>query len=336
MPNVFICYRRDDSPYLVGDIYAHLVSRFGREAIFRDIDAIPPGVDYRQQILAWVQACDVVLVIIGDRWLRAEYIDGPKKGQHRLQDPNDDVRLEIETALARQKSVIPVLANGASMPEREDENVPLSLRALPCRNAVVVRPDPDLQADLCRLTQAIEESVQRPLADITEADMVAARAALIEESVQRPPADITEADMAAVRAARIEESVQRPPADIMLEPPPEDIMPDRKFQVTFHLIQILGDAWRGVLDARGLIRSWFTECGLDAHSSDISMEQEASMAWGTVSLEQRISAASRSDVLSRLNNRLDQLVSINGIVVRARVTVGPPADPSKPHSRLQA
>jgi hypothetical protein len=48
MPRVFISYRREESELIAGRIYDHLTSRFGPHNIFRDLDSIPPGVDFRK------------------------------------------------------------------------------------------------------------------------------------------------------------------------------------------------------------------------------------------------------------------------------------------------
>jgi hypothetical protein len=47
-----ISYRRDDPMDITGRIFDRLSSRYGRENVFRDIDNIPPGLDFRQQIRA--------------------------------------------------------------------------------------------------------------------------------------------------------------------------------------------------------------------------------------------------------------------------------------------
>ena len=45
-PKVFICYRRVDSEYPAHSIYETLVSHFGKEAVFFDVDSIPLGVKF--------------------------------------------------------------------------------------------------------------------------------------------------------------------------------------------------------------------------------------------------------------------------------------------------
>lgn len=153
MPSVFICYRRDDSRHQVGRLYDRLAERFGRTEVFKDVDSVPLGVDFRHVLSEKVGRCDVVLVLIGDDWLQA-----------RLDSPEDYVRIEIESALERKIPVIPVLVGTVGMPAAE--KLPPSLRPVAYRNGLHVRPDPDFNGDIARLIHGIESAVdpsQRPL-----------------------------------------------------------------------------------------------------------------------------------------------------------------------------
>jgi len=46
MAKVLISYRRSDSATMSGRIYDRLVARFRRKNVFKDVDDIPPGVDF--------------------------------------------------------------------------------------------------------------------------------------------------------------------------------------------------------------------------------------------------------------------------------------------------
>src|SRR5215472_11119027 len=102
---IFISYRREDTEYAVGWLFDRLVLHFSEQQVFKDIDTIQPGDDFREVITAAVASCDVLLVLIGDRWVTAT----GEGGQRRLDHPEDLVRLEIQAALARNIRVIPVL-----------------------------------------------------------------------------------------------------------------------------------------------------------------------------------------------------------------------------------
>ena len=46
MGEVFVNYRRKDHPLAPEWVYGKRVSVFGREAVFKDIDNIPPGANF--------------------------------------------------------------------------------------------------------------------------------------------------------------------------------------------------------------------------------------------------------------------------------------------------
>ena len=115
MAGIFVSYRRDDAADAAGRICDHLVDRFG-EQVFFDVDAVPPGVDFVQLLESKVVECDVLIAVIGPRWLTIQ----DHQGRPRLQNPGDFVRIEIAAALARNVAVIPVLVGGAEMPRADD------------------------------------------------------------------------------------------------------------------------------------------------------------------------------------------------------------------------
>ncbi|MEM9087280.1 MAG: toll/interleukin-1 receptor domain-containing protein [Cyanobacteria bacterium P01_F01_bin.53] len=151
MTHIFISYRREDSAGEAGRIYDYIENKFGREAIFKDVDVIDPGDNFRDRINEAVGECQVLLAIIGRRWLQVQDADGHR----RLDNPADWVRLEIEIALTRNVRVIPVLLDGVEMPGLQD--LPESLQPLCYRNAARVRHDPDFRKDIERVIRVIEQ-----------------------------------------------------------------------------------------------------------------------------------------------------------------------------------
>ena len=178
MRKLFISYRRDDSPGLAGRIYDRLEDHFGSDAVFMDVDSIPYGVDFRQYLTDAVGQCDVLLAVIAERWLSIK-----QGGKRRLDDPDDFVRIEIETALARGIPVIPVLIGATPMPNEEE--LPTDLRPLAFRNAAAVDTGPDFHHHVDRLIRKIEELWPEHAADdafspqlLSAANPVAAQPAL--------------------------------------------------------------------------------------------------------------------------------------------------------------
>jgi hypothetical protein len=136
--------------------------RLGAGRVFKDVDTIEPGDDFAEVITGAVQACAVLLAVIGGRWLTAAGPDG-----RRLDDPDDFVRLEIEAALARGVRVIPVLVDGTTMPR--PVQLPASLAPLARRQAIELSHS-RFSADLTGLLKLLDRELravpaQEPLSD---------------------------------------------------------------------------------------------------------------------------------------------------------------------------
>jgi hypothetical protein len=127
--NVFINYRREDSSGHAGRLFDALSGHFAGR-LFMDVDTLEPGVDFVEAIEQAVGSCEVLIVIIGREWLTIK----DAAGQRRLDDPADFVRLEVESALARNVRVIPVLVQDVKMPCAKD--LPPSLARLARHNAI--------------------------------------------------------------------------------------------------------------------------------------------------------------------------------------------------------
>jgi len=153
---IFISYRRADSTYLIGRIKDKLLSEFGSQSVFRDLDDIPGGVDFRTVLETATNECDVMLVVIGSKWAGITDTDGNK----RLFDPGDFTRIEVETGLKRleqnKTAIFPVLINNVDMPSAGE--LPESLGRFTYQNAVKIRDDPDFKNDIEKLISDIRLS----------------------------------------------------------------------------------------------------------------------------------------------------------------------------------
>jgi WD40 repeat protein len=152
---IFMSYRRDDTDYPAAWLYDRLASHFSGNQVFKDIDSIELGDDFVEDITAAVQSCEVLLALIGTRWLTATGRDG----RRRLDDPSDFVRVEIEAALTRGVRVIPVLVEGAQMPHADE--LPASLATLTRRQALELSPS-RFDLDTQRLLGVLERTITRP------------------------------------------------------------------------------------------------------------------------------------------------------------------------------
>ena len=135
MAAVFISYRRDDTAGYAGRIRDRLANEYGSGLLFMDVDLIDLGLDFVDAIKHEVAKCEALIAVIGPNWLTA----ADEKGNRRLDDPNDFVRLEIATALQRDIRVIPILLNGTKIPNLSE--LPDDLKGLATRNGFSVRHD---------------------------------------------------------------------------------------------------------------------------------------------------------------------------------------------------
>jgi hypothetical protein len=105
--------------------------RFGEGRVFLDVDNIPPGAQFRNEIRKVLSECAVVLVVIGNYW--ADELS--KRGQR---NEGDYVLLEIESAISVGATLIPVLVGGAQLPEVS--MLPESIRKLLDFQAARIEP----------------------------------------------------------------------------------------------------------------------------------------------------------------------------------------------------
>jgi hypothetical protein len=157
MPRITISYRREDSGVITGRIFDRLTNHYGRDSVFRDIDSIPPGADFREFINVILDESDIVLAVVGPRWL------GARAGQTRLSDEADLVRVEIETALRKGMPLIPVMVQRATMPRVA--LLPDTLRDFAYKNGVQVDSGQDFDVHIARLIRAMDRILQQRARD---------------------------------------------------------------------------------------------------------------------------------------------------------------------------
>ncbi len=151
MTSIFISYRRDDSAASAGRLYDRLAQHFGKDQVFRDLDAIEPGADFLEVIEERIAQCNVLVAVIGKNWANIKTV----AGQRRLDDPKDAVRTEIREALNQKKLLIPTLIGGAEVPKPEE--LPEDIAALVGRNAIEIS-ESRFDYDAGRVIDAIEKA----------------------------------------------------------------------------------------------------------------------------------------------------------------------------------
>jgi hypothetical protein len=156
--SVFISYRRRDSVAHVHALYGRLVAVLGTERVFMDVDNIALGTDFMQAIHRALDACDVLIAVIGRQWAGGEVT-----GERRIDRPDDVVRLEIAEALRRGMRVVPLFVDGVE-PLAADR-LPDDLRALALRQGFSVRDDrfaDDMELFVLRVRRELAAASQAP------------------------------------------------------------------------------------------------------------------------------------------------------------------------------
>lgn len=150
---LFVSYRRGDNRSMTERLCDRLADLFGREAIFKDVDSMPVSKDFRESLNEAIADCDAFLVVIGTQWLASS----SEIGTRRIDQTGDYVRLEAERAITESVPIVPILIDGASLPESSD--LPNTLRPLAFCHAIPLRYDPDFNMDFERLTTFLTECV---------------------------------------------------------------------------------------------------------------------------------------------------------------------------------
>jgi Effector-associated domain 2 len=105
MAGVFVNYRSIDQPLGAAGIHSALASRFGLDNVFHDCVLPDVGIEGRVGVWDALATADVLVVVMGPRWLTIADDDGI-----RLVDrARDWVRREIAWALERRLDIVPVL-----------------------------------------------------------------------------------------------------------------------------------------------------------------------------------------------------------------------------------
>jgi WD40 repeat protein len=127
---IFLSYRRQDAAPYARLLQYQLSERFPDAHVFMDLDSIEAGLDFAEVIRDAVDSSSVLVALIGSQWATVS----DEQGRRRLDDPDDYVRFEVQTALERGVRVIPVLLDDAR-PLRQQQ-LPAELHKLARLNAL--------------------------------------------------------------------------------------------------------------------------------------------------------------------------------------------------------
>lgn len=139
-------YRRQDSAGQTGRLKDILVEELGDDCVFMDVDRIPLGSNFVDELRQEVAGCGLLFVIIGNQCLSLR----DSSGRRRIDNPSDFVRIEVVTALQARIPVVPILLDGIPMPAAKD--LPADMEELVLRNGIEIdhttfRPDVERLVD---------------------------------------------------------------------------------------------------------------------------------------------------------------------------------------------
>ena len=147
-PKIFINYRHEDVPFAAAALYDQLKRRFGAENIFFDGGTLRPGMQFLHEIKTSLNdAAGAFIALIGPDWLSS-------MDARRRRDDHDYVLQELELGLRNGWTVIPVLLDGACLPQAGE--VPPAIRAL-CGYQVAHLRRAGLDKDIADLASRLDE-----------------------------------------------------------------------------------------------------------------------------------------------------------------------------------
>ena len=107
--NIFISYRRDTGSILARLVYDRITIQ-KRWHAFLDVEELAAG-DFRRAIQEKMRSCDIFILILS------------KNSLDRCSDPQDNVRLEIETAREENLAFIPITSEDFEWPQKMPEGL---------------------------------------------------------------------------------------------------------------------------------------------------------------------------------------------------------------------
>jgi hypothetical protein len=184
---IFISYRRVGALVHARALFERLRNEFGPNGVFIDLEGIEYGVDFIEILNEQLNGCQAMLALIDPQWATAT----DRQGRRRIDREYDYVRTEIVTALSRGIRTVPVLIDGAEMPDPED--LPEPLRPLTRRNALILDFN-RFDAEVARLISAIHRILNTPVVAVPspqgqQTKPVAAHTESSEHRTTPPPND---------------------------------------------------------------------------------------------------------------------------------------------------
>jgi hypothetical protein len=112
---IFISYRRADTAPVARNLYDRFSRLIGKNNVFLDVGTIDAGENFERKIKDAIGKSSAILVLIGKKWVEP----ASTGAKPRLWEERDHVRAEVRAALQGAALTLPVLADGAAMPDAD-------------------------------------------------------------------------------------------------------------------------------------------------------------------------------------------------------------------------
>jgi hypothetical protein len=155
---IFINYRRDANLREAQHLATLLAAKFGKSSVFLDLRGIGGAENWMEKLQEQVDACDLMIVLISKDWTQSTNA----QGQRRMEDANDPLVYEIARALRNRMPVLPILIDGATMPEAAE--LPKSLWVLTLQHGMPLRNEffgPDTAEIVAAIKRRVKELGRR-------------------------------------------------------------------------------------------------------------------------------------------------------------------------------
>ena len=152
MPRIFMSYRRADGVAAGArtGIFQALEAHYGRASVFMDVERLQVAHDFRSSLRQELCEADIVIMLIGPQW--ADIM------RERGFDENDFVRIELETALAFEKPIMPLLLGMDTVMPSAD-TLPESIRTIAFNHGVQLDTGRYFSAGMRRLIADLDEHI---------------------------------------------------------------------------------------------------------------------------------------------------------------------------------
>lgn len=146
---IFVSYRRKLDKGTINHILHRLQNRYGEKNIFFDKYSIISGDEFEKKIRSSIVESDIFLLLVNKEW------SDPLSpyGVASLRHITDFVRLEIQLGIRNELPIIPVLIDGAFLPEAKE--LPEEIRRITGYQTAPLRND-EIEVDFARLFASLD------------------------------------------------------------------------------------------------------------------------------------------------------------------------------------